>query len=1194
MNKIKIRQRILSGLLAIMMGSFVGACFVGCKGSESNSSQGTSSSTIPDDGMSDDNTSDDNTSDDNTSDDSTSDDNTSDDNTSDDNTSDDNTSDDNTSDDSTSDDNTSDDNTSDDNTSDELEENGDWTEDVELLPVLPNEEESGTDIATLVDFIVEVPVGREPVILQLSDPQIIDAAQARTVDRLSEYEKEYWATDKIEERCYGYLRETIETVQPDLILLTGDIIYGSFDDAGTVWLSFIDFMESFDIPWAPVYGNHDNESAKGVDWQNEQLEKAENCLFKKGDVSGNGNYSVGISQGGELLRVFYMLDTHGCLDSIGLKDDQVNWYTEEALQVIEESPETKISFAFHIQPYVFFDAYRKYGFKNTGTDANPIFVDQLTYADDGDFGFLGQDLKTPWDTGYTIWRGMKDLGVDSIFVGHEHGNSVSVVYEGVRFQFGQKSSTYDRANYVKADGTIEPSYVEVGIPWVGGTVMVLSEDGTIQDAYIYLAENAGGNIDWSQWSHYVDDGVSGLKYGKDFTASAGINIQSVAVMQDSYGYNVQGYEIDALSQGELYLNTQLLKTATTFSFAVKVMENTPKLDGYGEFAIRINGAKEPFIDGIQDGYINYNSASKINAVKIVLGEWQIFTVDVSEIDDQCSEFAFVIPAGATIYLKDLALLDSVPYATWTSGDTSVDANAPIPGGWNSGMYSVTLAAGDTLKITTPIDWTGKTLANDWSGYGISLNNMTKASYVNKEFTVTFTNVEDSTQYITFKNVMGENGKVLVYVSYSGGQSAVWTTCYYGNDVGSSCFDILFSVKCGADGVKFKWNNLQTLLSIDNFFTKAYMTVTSETGISVTFEAIGGARDWQTKNYVVKYYVEDEVVYSENIKAGASVLYAENPSNNDKIFVGWYTTKEDAKIADPANIYDMTSPVIGNLNLYAGFADCRFVMLSSLQFNYLVNCEMEIPTAQFITSNDTVAANIIVKDASGNNIPLNDGKITPTSLGLYTIVYTAVAQGKTYTEERTFNVVDQLPFASWTMEGSSMDTNAGVSADSWTSGMFQVTLAAGDTMTLTEQIDWTGKSLSDNWIGYQLSLHNGTKEEYMGRDITIKLTNPDDETEFITLRNVMDEDGQVWLYVSYSKGDSKTFAFCKYGSDAGSSYGSRMYTVYVSENGVKGAFRTSEGILSVENLFTKAIVTISSTSGISATFTYIGHARDWQD
>ena len=343
MSDKKMRRRILAGLLSILMTSLVGICFMGCNGCKSSSSTNNSSNITSEDNSSDDNSSDDNTSSDNTS-----------------------------------DDNSSDDNTSDDNTSDVPEENGDWTQDVELLPVTPNEGNTKVDITTLADFIVEIPEGKDPVILQLSDPQIIDAAQARTADRLTEYQKEYWATDKIEDRCYGYLRETIETVKPDLILLTGDIVYGSFDDAGTAWLSFIDFMESFDIPWAPVYGNHDNESAKGVDWQNEQLEKAENCLFKKGSVSGNGNYSVGIAQEGELLRVFYMLDTHGCLDSIGLKDDQVKWYTEEALKIIEESPETKISFAFHVQPYVFFDAYRKYGFKNTATDANPIFVDQLT------------------------------------------------------------------------------------------------------------------------------------------------------------------------------------------------------------------------------------------------------------------------------------------------------------------------------------------------------------------------------------------------------------------------------------------------------------------------------------------------------------------------------------------------------------------------------------------------------------------------------------------------------------------------------------------------------------------------------------------------------------------------------------------------------------------------------------------------
>jgi hypothetical protein len=175
----------------------------------------------------------------------------------------------------------------------------------------------------LCDFILEVKESRDIVVLQLSDPQIIDAMQKRSVDRLTPKEEEYWATDKIEERCYGYIREVVFRVKPDFIFIAGDLVYGQFDDKGTSLRTFVNFMESFCIPWAPIWGNHDNESVKGVAWQCEQLEKAEYCLFKKGDVTGNGNYTVGIVQGNELKRVFVMLDTHGCLCSPGLKQDQI-------------------------------------------------------------------------------------------------------------------------------------------------------------------------------------------------------------------------------------------------------------------------------------------------------------------------------------------------------------------------------------------------------------------------------------------------------------------------------------------------------------------------------------------------------------------------------------------------------------------------------------------------------------------------------------------------------------------------------------------------------------------------------------------------------------------------------------------------------------------------------------------------------
>lgn len=339
----------------------------------------------------------------------------------------------------------------------------------------------------LCDFIVEVEENRDIVVLQLSDPQIIDAAQKRSPDRLTGEANNYWATDKIEERCYGYIRETIQATNPDFIFITGDLVYGEFDDKGTSFLSFIEFMESFSIPWAPVFGNHDNESAKGVEWQCEQLENAEYCLFKKGDVTGNGNYTVGIMQGGKLKRVFVMLDTHGCLRSAGLTQDQVQWFTEEVTKINNSTQNCKVSFAMHIQPIIFKDAYAKYGFTNSSTSSNPINIDIIENAMESDFGYIGANLKSPWDADYRIWNTIQRLGVDSIFVGHEHANSASVVYQGVRFQFGQKSSTYDRANYVSEDGTIVCSYSEAGEPLVGGSVFSISKNtGDIVNAYIYL------------------------------------------------------------------------------------------------------------------------------------------------------------------------------------------------------------------------------------------------------------------------------------------------------------------------------------------------------------------------------------------------------------------------------------------------------------------------------------------------------------------------------------------------------------------------------------------------------------------------------------------------------------------------------------------------------------------------------------
>lgn len=368
-------------------------------------------------------------------------------------------------------------------------------------------------VMNIPDFIVEVPVGRDPVVLQLSDTQIIDAGQSRPgrdgIDPV------FWATNQMNARCFDYLTETIEATNPDLILLTGDIVYGEFDDNGSVWTKIVEFMDSFEIPWAPVFGNHDNESKMGVDWQCQQLEDAEYCLFEQKELTGNGNYSVGIAQGGELKRVFYMLDTNGCngasteslanghtVRSIGLKQDQVDWYTKQISILHEVSPATKISFAYHIQMAAFADACAQYGFEADGTST--INIDRLSSKAESDFGVIGTRIRIDWDETRRIFEGMKALGADSMFVGHEHCNSASIMYEGVRFQFGQKSSQYDAYNVVDANGVVSrvfgrPSAGTTSL--IGGSVVVLSEDdGSIAKAYIYYCGYPNGSIDWSQFN----------------------------------------------------------------------------------------------------------------------------------------------------------------------------------------------------------------------------------------------------------------------------------------------------------------------------------------------------------------------------------------------------------------------------------------------------------------------------------------------------------------------------------------------------------------------------------------------------------------------------------------------------------------------------------------------------------------------
>ena len=308
----------------------------------------------------------------------------------------------------------------------------------------------------LTDFEVEMQKGRDFTLLQITDMQIIDAAQRRFPERLSEGEQRIWATDRTEECFYGELRALVEKVRPDLIFVTGDIVYGSFDDSGARLDEFLQKMGELQIPWAPVFGNHDNETAIGVAETCRRYEGAPYCLFRRGCVTGNSNYTVGLTEDGRLRRILYMMDSNGCggayegEDSVkrsrGFGEDQVEWVKKTAEDARLQTGETVPSFAaFHIPTEDFCDALVAGGYQSEDEIEEPGDFEigkDLPAATEGDFGYKNERL--PRGGCHPARReAWKAAGVDGVFVGHFHKNATSLVFDGIRYTFGVKTGNYD-------------------------------------------------------------------------------------------------------------------------------------------------------------------------------------------------------------------------------------------------------------------------------------------------------------------------------------------------------------------------------------------------------------------------------------------------------------------------------------------------------------------------------------------------------------------------------------------------------------------------------------------------------------------------------------------------------------------------------------------------------------------------------
>ena len=274
--------------------------------------------------------------------------------------------------------------------------------------------------------------------------------------------------EKKDAKAFKTISAMIETTNPDMIVVTGDIT--SEKENYTAFKTFCTFIEEFEIPWAFTYGNHEGldiryepdevlDPEKIADKQtlNDYLESLEYCIYERGDENtdgmGNYYYTVRDNNNNALMSLIFMDSNSYDEENNGydhFHDNQIQWYENTIKQIAKEEngDESKVvpSLAFfHIPMQEYMTAYDE----AKGTD-------NLLYG----FRFPDED-GTPAADDY-MFETMIELGsTKGCFVGYDHMNNYSVNYKGIRLTYG-----------LSCDHNI---YV---VPFRGGTLINIKNDGS--------------------------------------------------------------------------------------------------------------------------------------------------------------------------------------------------------------------------------------------------------------------------------------------------------------------------------------------------------------------------------------------------------------------------------------------------------------------------------------------------------------------------------------------------------------------------------------------------------------------------------------------------------------------------------------------------------------------------------------------
>lgn len=267
---------------------------------------------------------------------------------------------------------------------------------------------------------------------------------------------------KASEQGLACVREMVKTEKPDLVVVTGDIIYSAPADS-TLSVVLKTFAQ-LGVPFCMTFGNHDYDFKTPAVALYNQMQKTPNCVMPV--LQGkNTDYSLSIlsSNGKRTAAVLYCIDTHNkpAIGGIGgyqwISHNQITWYRQRSMVYKQKNGGRPVpSLAFLHIPLPEFN----YATDNTQC---PMYGSRLEKA-----------YSPSINSG--MFASIKEMGdIMGVFCGHDHDNDYAVSYFNVLLAHGRFSGGNTEYNHLKR----------------GARVIVLKEGKREFDTWI---REVGGNV----------------------------------------------------------------------------------------------------------------------------------------------------------------------------------------------------------------------------------------------------------------------------------------------------------------------------------------------------------------------------------------------------------------------------------------------------------------------------------------------------------------------------------------------------------------------------------------------------------------------------------------------------------------------------------------------------------------------------